>query len=139
MTYSIGTQNPDGDEVLALYESVGWGAYTRDPMRLVEAIKGSYLVVTARSENGTLVGLARTISDGHTIAYIQDVLVSPAFQRRGVGSSLLAYVIRKCEHIRQLVLVTDAEPVQRAFYESQGFVEAHDARPDELRAFVRIN
>jgi len=36
-------------EVLALYESVGWAAYTRDPALLVRAIRNSSFVVTARS------------------------------------------------------------------------------------------
>jgi hypothetical protein len=36
------------------------------------------------------------------------------------------------------VLITDDEPGQRAFYESIGFVEAHDFEPASLRAFVQI-
>jgi len=40
--------------------------------------------------------------------------------------------------VRQVVLLTDAEPGQRAYYESRGFVEAHDVRPEPLRSFVLL-
>ncbi|MDN4644772.1 hypothetical protein [Arthrobacter sp. PsM3] len=64
---------PDSDaEVLALYESVGRTAYTREPEVLAAALRGSSFVVTARSADGGLVGLARAISDDATICYLQD-------------------------------------------------------------------
>lgn len=138
MTFTITTDAPGAAELAELYRSVGWTAYTDDPDRLVAAVDGSHLVLVARAEDGELVGLARTISDGQTIAYLQDILVAPDQHRRGVGGALLDEVMRRYAHIRQLVLLTDAEPGQRAFYESRGFVEAHDFRPAELRSFVRI-
>ena len=138
MRVSVHSERPSRDELLTLYAAVSWTAYTQAPERLKEAIDASYLVVAARSE-GELVGLARTVSDGLTIAYIQDVLVAPAFQRRGVGGALLDEVLRQSINIRQVVLMTDAEPGQRGFYESRGFTEVHDAKPQELRSFVRLS
>ena len=35
-------------------------------------------------------GLARVISDGFTTAYLQDVLIHPHLQRRGIARELLA-------------------------------------------------
>ena len=43
-------------EVLALYGSVGWTAYTEQPEALRRGFAGSLLTLAAR-ENGTLVGL----------------------------------------------------------------------------------
>ncbi|WP_416392877.1 MULTISPECIES: GNAT family N-acetyltransferase [unclassified Curtobacterium] len=108
---------PDGDELLALYRAVGWTAYTDAPETLVAAVGGSHLVLTARSADGSLVGLVRTVSDGATVVYVQDLLVLPDRHRSGIN---------------------DAEPGQRAFYESRGFVEVHDVRPAPLRSFVRL-
>lgn len=70
----LGANEPvDIDELVALYEAVGWSAYTREPEALRAAIAGSSFVVTAR--RGTrLVGLARAISDGAMDCYLQDVL-----------------------------------------------------------------
>ncbi|MFE6306424.1 GNAT family N-acetyltransferase [Nocardiopsis sp. NPDC057823] len=124
------------DEVLELYGSVGWDAYTRDPEGLVRALAGSHRVVAARRD-GRLVGLARSVSDGATVVYLQDVLVAPGEQRGGLGRRLLEELFAGYPGVRQRVLLTDDEDRQRAFYEALGFTEAHDHSPP-LRAFVRF-
>jgi hypothetical protein len=98
--------------VVDLYGSVGWSAYTNDPDTPVRALIGSSTVAVAR-DAGELVGLARVVSDGASIAYLQDV--------------------------RQKVLLTDNEPGQKAFYESLGFSETRDFGEGTLRAFVRFD
>lgn len=138
MTVDIRTEIPSAAALVKLYGSVGWSAYTNDADRLVGAVAASYLVFTAWSADGTLVGLARSISDGLTVAYLQDILVAPQHRRSGIGGALLDAVIGASEGIRQLVLLTDDEARQRAFYESRGFVEAHDVMPHPLRSFVRL-
>ena len=69
-------ERPSGSELMELYASVGWTSYTADPERLSQAVHHSHFVITARAGKD-LVGLARCISDGVSIAYIQDILVSP--------------------------------------------------------------
>jgi len=123
-------------EALALYESVGWAAYTRDPELLMRAIRNSSFVVTARNVAGELVGLARAVSDDATICYLQDILVDPALQGSGVGRALLEAVQERYGHVRQTVLLTDDEPGQRAFYEALGFTEGSDFSPAPLRVFA---
>jgi GNAT superfamily N-acetyltransferase len=134
----IAEERPGGDELLALYRDVGWTAYTREPETLVAAVLGSHLVLTARDAQGSLVGLVRTVSDGATIVYVQDVLVAPDHHRSGIGGALLDAVLERYAHVRQTVLTTDTEPGQRAFYESRGFVEVHDVQPSPLRSFVLL-
>lgn len=135
---TISTDVPEPAEILDLYLQVGWSAYTDEPDRLVAAVRGSTHVLAARDESGTLVGLLRALSDGHTITYVQDILVAPAAQRGGVGGALLDELLRLSATIRQVVLITDDEASQRAFYESRGLVEVHDVEPSPLRAFVRL-
>ena len=65
---------PGTQELVELYDAVGWVAYTRDPETLTRAVRASLHVVTARKD-GRLVGLARVVGDGETIAYLQDLLV----------------------------------------------------------------
>nr|WP_255719944.1 GNAT family N-acetyltransferase [Brachybacterium sp. ACRRE] len=119
-----------------MYGAVGWSAYTEDPQTLGRALAGSTRVVTAR-ERGRLVGLARVISDGASIAYLQDVLVDPDRRRAGIGRQLVREAFAPFAAVRQHVLLTDADSGQRAFYESLGLTEAHDVRPP-LRAFLRL-
>ncbi|USR79185.1 GNAT family N-acetyltransferase [Arcanobacterium pinnipediorum] len=126
------------DEVRALYESVGWTSYTRHLDVLMRGLEHSTRVVTARKD-GELIGLCRVISDCATIAYIQDLLVSPKFQQMGVGRRLLSYALAPYASVRQKVLLTDDEERQRAFYEDCGFTEIRDYLGAQLRAFVQFN
>ncbi|TFD54048.1 N-acetyltransferase [Cryobacterium frigoriphilum] len=126
------------DQALALYASVGWSTYTADPLALRRALDNSSFVVSARGENGELIGLARAISDDTTICYLQDILVAPTYQGSGVGRALLDQVTQHYAHVRQTVLITDDEPGQRAFYQALGFTEGSDFTPNALRMFALL-
>ncbi|WP_239133667.1 GNAT family N-acetyltransferase [Rugosimonospora africana] len=128
----------DLDQVIALYDAVGWSAYTKAPAVLRAAIAGSSYVVAAR-RGETLVGLARAVSDDATICYLQDVLVLPQEQRGGVGRALVQAVLDRYRSVRQKVLLTDDEAGQRAFYEALGYAEVRDYGQGTLRAFVRFD
>ena len=100
MQYSIlNAKNslPSTEELVELYDAVGWSTYTRAPERLVPMLDGSRYLYVAR-ENTTegaerLIGLVRAVGDGQTIAYIQDLLVHPQAQRHGIGSALLGRIV----------------------------------------------
>lgn len=126
------------DEALALYDSVGWSAYTKDPERLALALAGSSRLATAR-DDGRLVGLARVLTDGASILYLQDVLVAPDHQRTGLGRRLVSALLDEYPDVRQKVLLTDDEPAQKAFYESLGFGDTREVHGGILRAFVRFD
>jgi GNAT superfamily N-acetyltransferase len=128
----------DLEEVVELYRSVGWSVYAERPQVLEQAIAGSSFVVTAR-DHGRLVGMARAVSDGASICYLQDVLVAPHAQRRGIGRHLVTAILDRYASVRQKVLLTDDEPAQRAFYESLGYAEISDFGEGSLRAFVRFD
>ena len=123
-------------EILALYEAVGWSAYTRDPDALFVALEETDLVVLAW-EGDLLVGLARVLSDDVHIAYVQDILVHPDHQRKGIGQDLMERVLDRYKHVRQTVLLCDATPELAAFYESVGFGESGTVGTG-LSAYVRI-
>ena len=128
----------DLPSVVALYLAVGWTAYAADPQTLQAALRGSSRVVVAR-EGAALVGLARVVSDGASIAYLQDVLVHPAHRRAGVGRALVEAALEPFSHVRQKVLLTDEEPGQAAFYRGLGYEEAGEHPAGPLRAFVRFD
>ncbi len=134
----MSSEIPERDETVELYDAVGWTAYTRDPESLDRALRGSHLVVCARDAEGNLIGLIRTISDGTTIAYVQDLLVHPDQQRTGIGRRLIGHVLEAYPDVRQFVLLTDDEPRQAAFYTAMGLTEVHSVHPHPLRAFVRF-
>lgn len=129
----------DLDPLLELYGSVGWTAYTDHPEWLQLAVEESSYVVTEWTGDGELIGLARALSDGHSIFYLQDILVRPEHQGRGVGSRLLADCLQAFSHVRQKVLLTDDEDTQRRLYERAGFVRLADYEDAQLNAYVRFD
>ena len=126
-------------ELVDLYGSVGWNAYTREPRRLAEAIANSSIVVLARDDRGVLIGLARGLSDDASVFYLQDLLVRPDHQRTGIGTQLLASCLERYRHVRQKVLLADDEEAQRRFYERSGYRHATELEGAALNAFVRLD
>ena len=110
------------DEILRLYSEVGWTAYTENMVALEEGYKNSLLVLAAY-EGDELLGIIRAVGDGSTIVFVQDILVFPGHQRRGVGTALLEAVLKRYPDVRQVELVTDNTPKTVAFYRSLGFSE----------------
>lgn len=124
VTLQMGSNLPEA-AVLELYQSVGWSVYTRHPEQLLQALRNSSFVVSAWL-NQTLVGLARTVSDQVSICYIQDILVRPEFQGQGIGQRLMQEVLQHHKKVRQIVLITENEPKQLAFYTACGFKNLSD-------------
>ena len=79
---------------------------------------------------GRLVGLVRAVGDGHSIAYVQDLLVHPHAQRQGIGSALLKRVIEDFdrEDIRQRLITTDVGTEHAvALYKRYGYAPVEAA------------
>ena len=109
-------------EILKLYSSVGWTAYTDEPQTLKQGFQNSLLVLAAY-EGEELLGIIRVVGDGVTVVFIQDLLVFPEKQRNGVGTALVKAVLECYPVVRQIELTTDQTPETAAFYESLGFSE----------------
>ena len=109
-------------EILRLYASVGWTSYTDNPDVLRKGFENSMLTLSAY-DGEELLGLIRAVGDGCTIVFVQDILVFPEHQRKGVGTALLQAVLDRYSHVRQIELATDNTPKTTAFYKSMGFRE----------------
>jgi ribosomal protein S18 acetylase RimI-like enzyme len=120
--------------ILAVYESVEWAAYTNDAGKLKRSLKNSHRVWGAFDDDD-LIGILRTISDGETIVYLQDILVREDRQRLGIGTQLMLKFLTEYEDFRQKVLLTDNTEAQRSFYESMGFTLVGE----NLNAFYRFD
>ena len=108
------------DEILRLYASVGWTAYTDQPAALEEGFRRSLLVLAAYDRQ-ELLGILRAVGDGSTVVFIQDLLVAPARQRQGVGTALVKALLARYPRVRQIQLTADDTPKTAAFYQSLGF------------------
>ena len=109
-------------EIRQLYTEVGWTAYTENMPVLEQGYKNSLLVLAAY-DNDELLGIIRVVGDGFSIIFVQDILVFPSKQRKGVGTALLKAVLDRYHDVRQIELTTDKTPKTLAFYKSLGFSE----------------
>lgn len=128
-------QIPDAAELFALYENAQWVEYTRNPAKLIAAVRGSLCCVTAHW-GGTLVGLARAVGDGESVLYIQDVLVHTICRRRGIGTRMVELLREQYPEVRQKVVLADRTKETLAFYIKAGFSPAVD---NGMRGFIRID
>ena len=108
------------DDVLHLYQAVGWTNYTNQPQMLEQALSHSLASYVARDDE-KIVGLVRLIGDGFSSVFIQDLLVLSSYQRQGIGSSLMKQALDDYKDVYQVQLATDESEKTLAFYRSLGF------------------
>lgn len=110
------------DEIKKLYDAVGWTAYTDDMDSLEKGYEKS-LKVLAAYESDKLLGIIRAVGDGFTVVFIQDILVFPEEQGKGIGKALIKAMLDSYPNVRQIQLTTDIDLKTIAFYKSVGFSE----------------
>lgn len=111
----------DFNELLTMYESLGWNSLELSVNELEQMCKQSWYVIYAFKEQ-QLIGMGRVISDGVITGIICGVCVMPEYQSMGVGKEIVERLIRHCEEKRvipQLMCVEDL----KSYYESIGFEE----------------
>lgn len=112
-------------EILPLYRSVGWSNYYERPEMLQKAYAGSLCILGAY-ENDKLIGIIRAVGDGHSVVFIQDIIVHPEYQRQGIGTKLMQVMLERYGHVYQIELATDNTEKTIAFYKSLGFCPMHE-------------
>lgn len=122
------------DEIINLYQSVGWTNYLERADILKQAYDES-LCVLAAYDSDKLMGILRAVGDGQTIVFVQDIIVLPEYQRKGIGTRLLKAVMDKYKDVYQMELLTDNTEKTKAFYRSVGFSASDDIG---CVAFVRV-
>lgn len=122
------------EEITNLYQSVGWTNYLERISVLEDAYANSLCVIGAY-DNEKLVGIIRAVGDGQTIVFVQDIIVLPEYQRKGIGTKLLKTVVEKYKNVYQMELLTDNTEKTKAFYRSVGFSASDDMG---CVAFIRM-
>ena len=108
------------EDVLHLYQAVGWTNYTNQPQMLEQALPHS-LVVYLAFDGEKIVGLIRLVGDGFSSVFVQDLIVLPSYQRQGIGRSLMKEALEDYKDAYQVQLVTDQTERTLEFYRSMGF------------------
>ncbi|MEZ7602737.1 GNAT family N-acetyltransferase [Streptococcus sp. 27098_8_91] len=108
------------DDVLHLYQAVGWTNYTNQLQMLAQALTHSLAIYLAR-DGEKIVGLVRLIGDGFSSVFVQDLIVLPTYQRQGIGSTLIKQALSDYKDAYQVQLVTEESEKTLGFYRSLGF------------------
>lgn len=118
----------DVSTYLNLRSAVSWKVLTEEQAE--KALKNSILTVTAY-DGDKVIGMGRIVGDGAVICYIQDLIVIPEYQGKGVGGMIIESLI---EYVRELQL-PDTQMMldlmcalgREDFYKKYGFI----SRPNE--------
>ena len=108
------------DDVLPLYQAVGWTNYTNQPQMLEQSLPHSLATYLARDGEET-VGVVRLVGDGFSSVFVQDLIVLPSYQRQGIGSALMEKALGDFKDAYQVQLATDQTEKTLGFYRSLGF------------------
>ena len=108
------------DDVLHLYQAVGWTNYTNQPQMLEQALSHSLATYLAR-DGEKIVGLVRLVGDGFSSVFVQDLIVLPSYQRQGIGSDLMNEALADYKDAYQVQLATDESEKTLGFYRSLVF------------------
>lgn len=100
----------------------------RRPVDDAETIAGMLahadIILTARTDDGLLVGVSRAITDFSYCTYLSDLAVDEAFQRQGIGRELLRRTHEAAGLGTTLILL--AAPGARDYYPHIG-MRQHDS------------
>ena len=108
------------EDVLHLYQAVGWTNYTNQPQMLEQALPHSLAVYLA-FDGEKIVGLIRLVGDGFSSVFVQDLIVLPTYQRQGIGSALMKQALADYKDAYQVQLATEETEKTLGFYRSLGF------------------
>jgi len=123
---------PTVEEYLALREAVGWG-WRSEEMAATGLANALFTVCVLHGEE--VVGCGRVIGDGGLYFYLQDIIVLPAFQSRGLGKRLMQSILGYLEaHALPGAFVgLMAASGASTFYTQFGFAARPPDRPGMFR------
>ena len=111
---------PTVEEYSSLRESVGWHNMAAQPTK--SGLDNSLFSVCA-IQSGKVIGYGRVVGDGNIYFYIQDIIVHPDHQRKGIGKSIMDAIMNYIHSVAEegafigLMAAADVDP----FYERYGF------------------
>ena len=118
ITY-IDSKSTPAKAIADLRESVGWNRMEnvyKDPCMT------SYYHIAVYDDN-TLIGYIDSVSNSVTDAYIQDLMVHPDYQGKGIGTELMNSMIIKLKERHIYMISVVFEERLKPFYKRLGFFD----------------
>ena len=109
------TTTLDWAKLESLFKKVGWVNHTE--LRISKSFKNSDLVALGYVNN-QLIGCGRVLTDGEFYAAIYDVVIDPDYQGKGIGKSIVNYLLEHLENVGFVHLI--ATLGNEGFYRNLG-------------------
>ena len=120
--------------VADLYRAGGWWKEEWNHDELTSLMRSSFAFAIAHTHESRLsVGMGRVISDGVSDAYIQDLVVIPAWRGKGVGKQILSTLIAYCHQSSDHLDWPDCRTGHDGFLHIDGFFPAQGLYSDEIQ------
>ncbi|WP_321416028.1 GNAT family N-acetyltransferase [uncultured Desulfobacter sp.] len=121
------------DQLQALYQDAGWWhdeyKTTDEFLRRIPEKSALFAGVFLEKK---LIGMGRALSDLCSDAYIQDVVVLSDYQKLGIGSMIVKFLVEELKKRGVDWIGLIGEPGTRSFYEHLGFRRMKDYIPFKL-------
>ena len=131
--YNLVERIPTVKEYQILRDAVGWATLSK---KQIQTGLQSSLFSVCVMHRDQIVGMGRVVGDGGIYFYIQDIIVHPLFQRKGIGrlimNKIMSYLEATTQHGAFICLM--AAPGVYGFYERYGFIK----RPDDRQGMVML-
>ena len=116
------------EEFNYLYDAVEWESY--DEKVSEKALKNTLYSVSVYDDD-KIIGYGRIIGDGICFLYIHDVMVTPEYQNKKIGSQIMNKLLEKVNQIKlenpYVRVYLGATKGKEKFYEAFGFITREDA------------
>ena len=124
INYELAENQLSAEDFIRL--KVATGFKNRPKEQVEKALENDLLDIVA-VVNNSVVGMGRLVGDGALYWYLQEIIVLPEYQRQGIGSGIVNYLL---EYIKKntkegtftCVGLTAAEG-KESFYERFGFIK----------------
>lgn len=118
----------DIDEFNELTKEVGWGTSTDE---IIQTALDNTLYSVSAYDFGKIVGYGRLIGDETRFLYIQDLMVSPDYQHRSIGTTIMNMLMDKVKEYQEInpYVRTYVGPDfnKEGFYRQFGFITRKEA------------
>jgi GNAT superfamily N-acetyltransferase len=115
LRFQFDIQNIDWELVSEILQKVGMAFHVGEKHK--RAFSKSHVVVFVFDDEH-LIGFGRAISDGEYQAAIYDVAILPAYQRKGIGKTIIQHILDNTPGCNYILY---AAPGKEQFYEKINF------------------
>ena len=116
------------EEFNYLYDAVGWGSYDK---KVSEKALANTMYSVSVYDDDKIIGYGRIIGDGICFLYIHDVMVTPKYQNKKIGSQIMDKLLEKVNQIKvenpNARVYLGASKEKEKFYERFGFITRENA------------